>query len=127
MYHIFDFAAFLSKYGNSGRGRMPQTEEPARDGRQQPQSDRDRQPRSSQSRIVYDRSRTVYRGRNREYSLRESEVRTLVDFGKFRMVPDDDLARFAYRGDRWRMKSDLRDLAKQGLIEQRKIQGHSSY
>lgn len=38
------------------------------------------------------RFRTTYRGRNREYSLRESEVQTLIDLGKFRVVPTDDLA-----------------------------------
>jgi hypothetical protein len=69
----------------------------------------------------------IYRGRNREYSLRESEVRTLTDVGKFRVVPADDLARFGYHGDRSRMESDVRNLTKQGLVEQRNIEGHSSY
>jgi hypothetical protein len=59
--------------------------------------------------------------------LGESEVQTLTDLGKFRMVPADDLARFAYRGDRSQMESDLRNLSRQGLIEQRSIEGHSSY
>jgi len=43
------------------------------------------------------------------------------------MVPADDLARFAYRGDRARMESDLGSLSRQGLIEERSIEGHSSY
>src|SRR2546430_10082647 len=43
------------------------------------------------------------------------------------MVPADDLAQFAYRRDRSQMDSDLRNLSRQGLIEQRSIEGHSSY
>jgi hypothetical protein len=74
-----------------------------------------------------DRSRTIYRGREREYSLRNSEVRTLTDVGKFRVVPADDLIRFGYHGDRSQMESDIRNLARQGLVEQRTIEGHSSY
>src|SRR6266849_9438064 len=123
-YDISDFAAFLRKYGDSPRD---QAAAPSRDASQRNQPDRDRQQHSSQSRDGSDRSRTTYRGRNREYRLRESEVRTLTDLGKFRMVPADDLARLAYRGDRSRMESDLRNLSRQGLIEERRIEGHSSY
>ncbi|MFZ0884436.1 MAG: hypothetical protein WAN14_13650 [Candidatus Acidiferrales bacterium] len=71
--------------------------------------------------------RTIYRGRNREYSLRESEVRTLTEVGKFRIVPADDLARFGYDGDRSQMECDVRNLARHGLVEQKTIEGHSSF
>ncbi len=126
-YDISDFAAFLRKYGDSVRDRASRTEEPSRDGSHRTRPDRDRQQRSSQSSNGYDRSRTIYRGRNREYSLRKSEVQTLTDLGKFRMVPEDDLAGLAYCGDHSRMESDLRNLSRQGLIEDRRIEGHSSY
>jgi hypothetical protein len=126
-YDISDFAAFLRKYGASGRDHAAQAQEPSRDGTQRTRPDRERQQHPSQSRNGYDRSRTIYRGRNREYSLRESEVQTLTDLGKFRMVPADDLARFAYGGDRSRMESDLHSLSRQSLVEQRTIEGHSSY
>ncbi len=82
---------------------------------------------SSRSRQRLDRSRTIYRGRDREHSLRSSEVRTLTDIGKFRVVPTDDLANFGYQGDRSRMESDVRSLTRQALIEQRPIEGRSSY
>jgi len=62
-----------------------------------------------------------------EYSLRDSEVRTLTDLGKFRVVPADDLARFAYHADRSQMETDIRSLSRHGLVEQRSIEGHSSY
>jgi hypothetical protein len=81
----------------------------------------------ARSRQGFDRSRTIYRGRDREYSLRASEVRTLTDLGKFRVVPEDDLARFGYQGNRSQMESDVRSLTRQGLVEQRTIEGHSSY
>ncbi|HVS88662.1 MAG TPA: hypothetical protein VHF01_10640 [Candidatus Acidoferrum sp.] len=126
-YDISDFAAFLRKYGESGRDRAGRTEEPMRDGSLRTRPDRNSDQHSNLSRNGFDGSRTIYRGRNREYSLRESEVQTLTDLGKFRMVPADDLARFAYRGDRSRMESDLHSLSRQGLIEQRSIEGHSSY
>jgi hypothetical protein len=59
--------------------------------------------------------------------LRASEVRTLTDIGKFRVVPADDLARFGYQGNRSQMESDVRSLTRQELVEQRIIEGHSSY
>ncbi len=107
-YDISDFAAFLRKYGNSGRDSESRSEKPSRDASQRTRPDRGRNQESRLSRNGYDRSRTIYRSRNREYSLRESEVQTLTDLGKFRMVPADDLAQFAYRGDRSQMDSDLR-------------------
>jgi integrase len=73
------------------------------------------------------RFRTTYRHRNREYSLRESEVQSLIEVGKFRIVPADDLARLGYRGDRSVMESDVQNLRRQALIEQRSIEGHESY
>ena len=74
-----------------------------------------------------DRSRTIYRGQDREYSLRDSEVRTLADVGKFRLVPTEDLTQFGYQGDRAHAEADIRNLRKHGLIEQRTMEGHSSY
>jgi hypothetical protein len=126
-YDISDFAAFLRKYGDSAHHDGDRTEEALRDGSRRTGPDREKQQHSTQSRDGYDRSRTIYRGRNREYSLRESEVQTLIDLGKFRVVPVDDLARLAYCGNRSQMESDLRHLGQQGLMEEGHIEGHSSY
>jgi hypothetical protein len=90
-------------------------------------SDRQSRDQRDSNRDNFDRFRTTYRDRNREYSLRESEVRTLIDLGKFRVVPADDLARLGYRGDRSRMENDVQHLRHQGLIEQRSIEGHESH
>jgi hypothetical protein len=125
-YDISDFAAFLGKYGDSARERTPCTDEPSGNARDAG-PDRERRHTSGRARNGYDRSRTIFRGRDREYSLRESEVQTLTDLGKFRIVPEDDLARLAYSGDRSKMDNDIRNLTRQGLIQQRSIEGHSSY
>jgi hypothetical protein len=126
-YDISDFSAFLRKYGDSARDRGGRMEKFAQDGSRRGQPDRNANQESRQLQNGDDRWRTTYRVRSREYSLRESEVQTLADVGKFRMVPADDLARFAYGGDRARMDSDVQNLRRQGLIEQRSIEGHESY
>jgi DNA-binding PadR family transcriptional regulator len=79
---------------------------------------------SARHRDNSDRFRAAYRHRDREYSLRESEVRTLIEIGKFRVVPTEDLSWIAYRADRSRMENDLQNLRQQGLVEQRDIEGH---
>lgn len=73
---------------------------------------RDLPPRS-------DRQRTRYTDRDRTYSLLPSEVRTLTDVGKFRVVAVEDLANLGYAGDRREMDSDLRNLVRQGLLQRR--------
>jgi hypothetical protein len=72
-----------------------------------------------QEETLKERDRSQYAGRDRTYALRPSETHTLAEVGKFRVVSIDDLATFAYNGDRERMQSDLRNLARQGLVEQR--------
>jgi len=89
--------------------------------------DRSSRDPSASNRDNSDRFRTTYRDRNREYSLRESEIRTLIELGKFRVIPADDLARLGYSGDRSRMENDVQHLRLQGLIEQRSIEGHDSH
>lgn len=126
-YNISDFAAFLGKHGGSGQDRVDRDEDSLRGGGQRTVPEREGHQHSSQPGNKYGRSRTIYRSRDREYSLRESEVQTLTDLGKFRIVPADDLARLAYHGDRSHMESDLRHLSRKGLIEERHIEGHASY
>src|SRR5437763_16103699 len=95
-YDISDFAAFLRKYGNSGRDSASRSEKPSREASQRTRPDRGRNQESRLSGNGYDRSRTIYRSRHREYSLRASQVQTLTHPGKFRTVAGDDLAQFAY-------------------------------
>lgn len=125
-YSISDFASPSRWDSDSGPGVIERAGRSASDDRSRNQANRGEHSNSTASR-GFDRSRTIYRGRDREYSLRDSELRTLTDVGKFRVVPTDDLARFGYQGDQARMEADLRNLKRHGLVEQRYIEGHSSY
>ncbi len=126
-YGISDFAFSFRRREGTGRDLIERSSESPDRGSSQGKPERGREPNSARSNRGSDRSRTIYRGRNREYSLRESEVDTLTDLGKFRVVPADDLARFGYDGDRSQMESDVRNLARHGLVEQKTIEGHSSF
>jgi hypothetical protein len=65
--------------------------------------------------------RTVYELRGRTYRLRNSEIATMVELGKFRTVARQDLAEFAYGGDNDRMRPDVENLFRQGLAETKSI------
>jgi hypothetical protein len=60
--------------------------------------------------------RQRYTVRDREYFLRDSEIRSLTEIGKFRVISVSGLAKFAYDGNQTRMNSDIRHLARQSLI-----------
>jgi hypothetical protein len=76
-------------------------------------------PGARELQILSERDRAKYADRNRSYSLRPSEIDTLAEVGKFRVVKVEDLAKFNYADDRSRMESDLRNLTRQGLVAQR--------
>jgi hypothetical protein len=126
-YSISDFAFSFRRRKGTVRDLVERNSDPPERVSSRGKPERDREPDSARSNRGSDGSRTIYRGRNREYSFRDSEVRTLTDLGKFRIVPADDLARFGYNGDRSQMESDVRNLARHGLVAQRRIEGHSSY
>lgn len=71
--------------------------------------------------LLSQRSRTKYADRNKDYSLRDSEIHTLGEVGKFRVVGLNDLAEFAYNGDRSRARNDVENLASQRLLTQTTI------
>jgi hypothetical protein len=72
-----------------------------------------------QADVLAQRERTEIRNRDRSYSLRPSEIYTLTEVGKFRVVAVEDIAKHAYAGDRSRLDSDLRNLIHQRLIARR--------
>jgi DNA-binding PadR family transcriptional regulator len=59
--------------------------------------------------------------RDHTFLLRESQLLTMTELGKFRVVAASDLARFAYASDNARMERDLRRLTEQGLVSQRTL------
>jgi hypothetical protein len=65
--------------------------------------------------------RTVYELRGRTYRLRNSEIATMVELGKFRAVAKEDLAEFAYGGNNDHLRPDVENLVRQGLAEMKSI------
>jgi hypothetical protein len=53
--------------------------------------------------------------------MRDSEIHTLSEAGKFRLAATGDLTEFAYDGDRSRMENDVENLVRQGLMRQTSI------
>ncbi len=76
------------------------TDNLAREGQQRSGRQRPPVPRGDRvSEILEQRTRTNYADRNKTYSLRDSEIHTLAEVGKFRVVGKNDLAEFAYNRD----------------------------
>jgi hypothetical protein len=88
--------------------------------RERPEAEPRSLPRGTrQADLLAQRERTEILDRDRSYSLRPSEIHTLTEVGKFRVVAIEDIAKNAYLGDRSRLDSDLRNLIHQRLVEQR--------
>jgi hypothetical protein len=64
----------------------------------------------------------AYHVRDRSYLLRDSEVNSLKEIGKFRVIPVSDLAKFSYGGNRERMEKDVRALARQSLLRDKTLE-----
>lgn len=67
-------------------------------------------------------SRRNYYVRDRAYLLRESEMHSLREVGKFRVIAAPDLAKYGYGADRDRMEKDVRRLRRQGLLTDKTIE-----
>jgi len=65
--------------------------------------------------------RKRYEFREQTYRLRSSEIRTLIELGKFRIVAARDLRRFAYHKEKNRMKPDIANLLRQKLILEKTV------
>jgi hypothetical protein len=118
-----------SSSGWDSRNRLSEIhrEEERTDQRNQEQrerSDKDRPPMPREERVqavLAQRVHTKYVDRDKTYSLRDSEIHTLSEVGKFRVVAMKDLAEFAYNGDGSRMQNDIENLARQGLVRESSI------
>src|SRR6204780_5100164 len=69
------------------------------------------------------RGRTTLYDRDRGYRLRESEIQTIAELGKFRVIAMEDLAQHAYHGRRHQFDQDRQRLIRQGLVRQRTFEG----
>ena len=63
-----------------------------------------------------------YYVRDRAYLLRDSEMNSLKEIGKFRVIPVSDIAKYAYGGNRQRMEKDIRALARQSLLRDKTLE-----
>lgn len=82
---------------------------------------RDRPPLAREERVqatLTQRIRTNYVDRDKAYSLRDSEIHTLSEIGKFRIVAMSGLAEFAYNSARARVEKDIEHLSRQGLVRE---------
>jgi hypothetical protein len=66
--------------------------------------------------IPLEDSRGLINERDRGYRLCDSEIRTLADIGKFRVVATADLTHLAYDGRPEQAQQDLQNLLRQGLV-----------
>jgi hypothetical protein len=69
-----------------------------------------------------DDSPRAYSLRDRTYLLRDSEIHSLTEIGKFRVIAATDLTQYAYQGDRERIARDVRHLRSQGLLAENTIE-----
>jgi len=115
-YDLSDFSGLLEKYADYrplGRSRWStghdrNHERPHREG-------------VIQERLA-NRYRNIYSDHTRNYALRESEIFTLKELGKFRVISLEDLSRFGYDENRSRLEQDLQHLKNQGLVSDRQIE-----
>ena len=99
---------------NTQDGRNPASKAPGRadspEAREQ-HSTRDERSASPRAYYVHDRV----------YLLRDSEMHSVKEIGKFRVIAVTDLAKYAYGGDLERMQKDIRGLARQSLVTDKTI------
>jgi hypothetical protein len=109
----------------SSDGREPSTADPPKtaDVREQASNNASQSPSLEPERpgTRTAETRTVRELRGRTYRLRRSEITTMVELGKFRAVAKEDLSEFAYGSNDDRMRPDVENLVRQGLVEMKSI------
>jgi hypothetical protein len=109
----------------SFEGREPNTAEPLKTDEVREQASNNapqspsREPELPGTRTA--EPRTVHELRGRAYRLRSSEIATMVELGKFRAVAKEDLSEFVYGSNADRMRPDVENLVRQGLVEMKSI------
>jgi len=64
----------------------------------------------------------AYYVRDRAYLLRDSEIHSLKEIGKFRVIATADLARYAYGGDSERMGKEVERLEREHLVSEKTLE-----
>ena len=68
-------------------------------------------------------TRGVLYDRDRGYSLSPSEIKSMVELGKFRVIAEDDLGEYLFGGERKPLESGIQNLVRQGLVRRGTFQG----
>lgn len=130
-----DFSLDLDSFRDGARETREKPQESNRSERTCPSRQRDNRKSLSRLEEVQEpnpravptkEARAVLYGRYRAYDLRESEAQTLADLGKFRVIAASDLAHFAYHDDRTRMEQEIRNLTRQRLVEEKRVEASLS-
>jgi hypothetical protein len=66
--------------------------------------------------------RAYYYLRDRAYLLRDSEIHSLKEIGKFRVIAVTDLARYAYGGDAKRTEKEIGHLKREHLVSEKTLE-----
>jgi hypothetical protein len=108
-----------SEARQASAGDRPNTDE----AREQASSDHSAAPAREAERqgTPIAEGRTVHELRGRTYRLRNSEITTMVELGKFRALAKEDLKEFVYGGGDDRMRPDVENLTRQGLVVMKSI------
>jgi hypothetical protein len=64
----------------------------------------------------------AYYLRDRAYLLRDSQIDSLREIGKFRVIRVSDLETYGYRANRARTEKDIRGLTRQSLLQDRTLE-----
>jgi len=83
----------------------------------------ERTPEDRRPDIQFRDGRAVLYDRDRGYRLNESEIRTIVELGKFRVIAAHDLSEHAYGGNRELATRDVQNLVRQGLARTGTFEG----
>jgi hypothetical protein len=103
------------EFPGSQGGRDSVSESPARN---ESRSESEQHP----ARKAQSDSPNAYYVRDHAYLLRDSEIDSLEEVGKFRVIPVVDLAKHAYGGNRQLMERDVQDLVRLRLLVDRTIE-----
>jgi hypothetical protein len=83
----------------------------------------ERTPEDRRPDMQFRDGRAVLYDRDRGYRLNESEIRTIVELGKFRVISANDLSEHAYARNRELAERDVQNLVQQGLVRTGAFEG----
>ena len=83
----------------------------------------DRSPENSRPDIHSTDGRAILYDRDRGYRLSESEIRTIAELGRFRVIASHDLAQHAYAGREEQAEPDIQNLVRKGLVRKGTFEG----